>query len=265
MRRVLMYILLGAAVCIGCNSVPEHVIPPEDMAQLLADIHKGESVVEANRKDFDSDSAKKAFKQSIYLKHDVTAEQVDTSFVWYGQHIEEYIKVYDRVIEILEADIASVKVSGDDVQLAVAGDSADAWANVRHRKLSNILSDNHISFVINRDDNWVAGDVYDWKLKLINNRSVMHWTIAVDYTDGTTEYNMAKTATEGWHELRLISDSTKTASRVYGVAYVDLRTNENVYVDSISLVRTRLDAKKYGRRFNQHKFNYGKSQDSDTE
>ena len=78
-------------MCVGCNSTPDYVISQEKMAQLLVDIHIGESVVDANMQEYELDSVKKALKQSIYIKHGVTSEQVDTSFIWYGENIEKYI------------------------------------------------------------------------------------------------------------------------------------------------------------------------------
>ena len=76
---------------VSCDSTPDHVIPPEKMARLLADIHIGESVIDANRNQYANDSLKKELKQSVFCKHNVTAQQVDTSFVWYGHNIEKYI------------------------------------------------------------------------------------------------------------------------------------------------------------------------------
>lgn len=241
----------------SCNSTPEHVIPPEKMARLLADIHIGESVIDAHRNQYVEDSLKKELKQSVFHKHNVTAQQVDTSFVWYGHNIEEYIEVYDRVIEILEDEMANVKVDGG-VQLAVAGDSADAWLGVRYRTLDKTMINNIISFAIDRDDNWEKGDVYEWRMKKINGRSSLNWSLIVDYVDGSSEYINVSKPNDGWQEIVLYTDTTKTASRVYGVAQVELTDNEQVYIDSISLVRTRFNKEKYVRRYNQKKFRYGR-------
>lgn len=248
-------------LCVGCNSAPGHIIPPDEMARLLADIHIGESVVESNREEYDLDSMKKALKQSIYIKHNVTQEQVDTSFIWYGQNIEEYIEVYDKVISILENDIRNVKVPVDNMQFVVSGDSADAWPGLRYRLLTPFTPDKYISFSINRDENWDDGDVYEWKFKLINNQSIVDWTIAVDYTDGSSEYKNMLISEDGWHDITLYSDSTKSLSRVYGVISADLNSYGRVYVDSISLVRTRLNPQMYRRRYSQHSFDYGLAED----
>ena len=257
MKHGLIGLLVAFVVFVGCNSTPEGVLSPEEMASLLVDIHKGECIVEANHSEYIDDSMKMALKQSIYYKHNVTAEQVDSSFMWYGQHIEEYIKVYDRTIEMLEDEIAQVKVSADDVEMIVVGDSADAWPGVRQRLLTHSFPNNYVTFALNRDDNWEKGDIYEWRLKLINNRTPMNCTIAVDYSDGSSEYTTLQASAEGWHDIMIVADSSKVASRIYGVAYVDLKDHEQVYIDSISLVRTRITPRLYQRRYNQNRFYYG--------
>ena len=124
MRRILAAPLLYAASALlfaSCDRTPDYVIKPDDMASLLVDIHKGEGVVDLNSSAYRSDSARKVLKQSIYMRHGVTAEQVDTSLVWYGHNIEKYIEVYDKVIAQLEKELkdADVAASGEKVQLAV--------------------------------------------------------------------------------------------------------------------------------------------------
>lgn len=245
--------LLVIVTLIGCNSTPDYVIPPEKMAQLLADLHTGESVAEINRSEYSNDSLKKMLKQSIYTKHSVTAQQIDTSFVWYGHHIEEYIKVYDRVIAILDKELKNVGTYGNDAQITVAGDSADVWNGVRCCILSNNAPSEYISFYLNKDDNWNKGDNYQWQMKLFNNRSVMEWSLFADYDDGTTDYYGESKTVDGWNRLSFVVDSTKNATRLYGVARISLAPGERVFVDSVSLIRTRLNPKQY-TRFNYKTF-----------
>ena len=84
----------------GCKKTPDWIIQPEEMAQLMADVHTAEAVVDYNYSSFPTDSTKQALKQSVFAAHGVSSEQVDTSLVWYGNNIEQYIKVYDRTLDI---------------------------------------------------------------------------------------------------------------------------------------------------------------------
>ena len=86
----------------SCRHTPEGVLEQEEMAQLMADIHMGEALVDFNYSTYPNDSTRKMLKQSIYAAHKVTAEEVAPSLEWYGKHIEDYITVYDRTLEIIQ-------------------------------------------------------------------------------------------------------------------------------------------------------------------
>ena len=166
------------------------------MTSLLVDIHKGESVIDLNRSAYSSDSMRKVVKQSIYAKHGVTAEQVDTSLVWYGHNVEKYIEIYDGVIEQLEKDIKNADVSsgGERLHLAVVGDSVDAWSEVPYRHFFNGEPVDNVKFSFSRDETWV-----------------------------------------------------KEAKFIYGNISMNPIPGESVYLDSISLVRSRFSPSTYFR------------------
>lgn len=239
-------IILAAAMFTACSGRPGKVLGKEDMAQLMADINLAESVVENNQKNFPNDSTKQAFLQSIYAKHEVTSEEVDSSLSWYGYHIEKYLEVYDRTIEILEdrltkqEELAGASVDGvQEITGEMEGDSVDVWPGIRFRRFSASMPSDNITFNLSNDRNWESGDVYTLRSKIMDNRGPLRYTIAVDYSDGKREYLSKSLSGDGWHEMRFVLDSAKIAQRVYGtITYESLR-GEIVYIDSISLFRTR--------------------------
>lgn len=253
-----------ATILVGCSSTPDKVLPQEKMAQLLADIHIGESMVEVDRTKFYNDSLKKTVKQSILVKHNVTPEELDSSFSWYGRNIEEYIAVYDRVIEILNDDLTDIGAGlQEKVNVTQEGDSTDIWQGLRHYAINNKSASQYITFAISKDQHSQNGDYYTWKIKLINNPSPIKWGIAADYSDGTTEYINATASNEGWNNIKLISDSTKTLNKVYGFIYATPSENQQLFIDSITLVRMRVDRNVYRQRSGQRLFEYGKNKKKD--
>lgn len=266
MNRCGLYILsliMGINLLTGCKSTPDEVLPHEKMAQLLADIHIGESIVDVERTKYYSDSLKKTVKQSILAKHGVTQAQLDTSFAWYGYNIEEYIVVYDRVIEILDEDITKIGTGKDDnLNISLDGDSVDSWQKLRHYRFSTNSPSEFISFNLPKDRFWENGDYYTWRLKLINNASQIKWGLAADYSDGSSEFVNTSISNEGWNEIRLITDSTKTLNRVYGYIHATPDVNEIIYLDSLSLVRQRVNNTVYRQRFTQKSFDIKKEKES---
>lgn len=258
----LVFWLTVSVVAVACSSTPDHVIPKDKMAHLLADMHTAESVVEIERSHYRTDSMKKALKQSVFMRYGVTQEQVDTSFDWYGHHIKEYIEVYDRTIEILNEKVDKIDASAENVAIAVVGDSVDTWPGARTRILSFGQPAQYVDFVFEPDENWMPGDSYEWRIKMLNNRSPLEWALLTDYSDGSTEYITSSDLQEGWNSLALHLDSTRTATRIYGYATVDLTPNERVFLDSIALLRTRAqNSIRVGERSQQSIFRYGDDDD----
>ncbi len=258
-------VALIALWLVGCSHVPDYVIKPEKMAQLLADIHIGESVVEINHSKFETDSMKKVVKQSILLKHGVTQQQVDTSFVWYGHHIEEYVKVYDRVIDILEEEIdkaGSSDVAKTTQGISLEGDSVDIWQGLPQIVFTSKSPSQFLTFTYINDRNWEKGDTYRWRVKLVDVATPMNWCIVADYADGTTEYKTSSINSQGWNDISIMTDSEKKASRIYGYICADPKEGESIYLDSISLVRTRFDERFPRTHAGQICFAYGKKEET---
>ncbi len=230
----------------ACSGRPSGVLSKEDMAQLLADMHTGEAVIESSSRTFSTDSSRQAFLQAIYAKHGVTRQEVDSSLSWYGYNIERYMEVYDRTVEILESrlekaqDIAGASAEGaTEISVNLQGDSVDVWPGMRWRRFASNMPGNQITFSIENDRNWEKGDVYTLRTKLIDNHGPVSFTIAASYGDGTREYISKSLPGDGWHDLQFVADSARIPQRIYGVISYTPQKNENVFIDSISLMRTR--------------------------
>lgn len=236
----------------GCKRVPTYVIQPDEMSELLADIHIGEGVVEQNPGEYRNDSIKRLLKQSIYERHGVTAEQVDTSMMWYGKELKIYQGIYDKTIEILEERLAEAQASETGAVMALAGDSVDVWNLGRHLSLHSGSPTEFLTFSLLKDDNWEPGDTYSWRFKTINNTGPLPMRLMVDYDDGATEVITGNSMEDGWHSVQLFSDSLRTPVRVYGVSRFDIPADNKVlYIDSITLVRSRVNPLLYSNRVRQ--------------
>ncbi len=253
------FVVLAAALAVGCHGVPSNVIQPEEMAQLMADVHTGEAVVDMNRRDYETDSAKQAFKQSVYIAHGVTAEQVDSSMAWYGRNITKYMDVYDRTIEILEHRLNEMgnRVAAE-AAMSASGDSVDVWPYPRYIAISPVSPTNIITFAFASDENWQAGDVYTWRAKFFNNGSDTEWKIAAAYDDGGVETVYSTNSGDGWREITFRADSTRALTNIAGYLLAGMPEYGTLQLDSIALVRKRLNPARYTERYRQRAVrNYG--------
>lgn len=242
--RHLPLTIISLLVLAACGKTPGYVIPEGKMAEIMADIHTGEAVVDNNGSSFRNDSTKKALLQSICLRHGVTTQELDTSFYWYGHNLQEYMKVYDKTISILEGRIAEAEKAGGKsadrpMTISLDGDSVNLWTGPSSIRNSRVNPSDFLSFSFSTDKNWERGDRYTVSAIPINPRSPIFMTLAVTYNDGTAEYVTLEQGSEGRKSLTLVLDSAKAATTVYGAIHYAPRQGEISFLDSISVVRTR--------------------------
>lgn len=249
MGRWAASVLVGVALLTACTKTPDYVIGEGDMAELLADMHEGEAVVELNPSAYRDDSVKKALKQSILMKNGVTQEQFDTSLIWYGHNLDVYNEVYEDVVSILEK--RQEKAREDAVKagekLVAAGDSVDIW-DLPHsllfdRRQAGGLA--QVAFSYPADSETKPGDRFVWKLAMVNTRNSADMLLGVDYSDGTSEYQTRQALPGMLVDLILQSDSARTISRVYGYMTYRIGTESSVFADKITLSRTRFNREIY--------------------
>ena len=254
MKKLLSGVVV-ALVTASCSKVPSSVIQPEEMAQLMADVHTGEAMAEMNRANYPNDSTKQALKQSIYLRHGVTAQQVDSSFAWYGRNITFYMDVYDRTIEILDRRLIETgnRIAAE-AALSIAGDSVDVWPNARFLTFNDLMPSRTATFSFSNDENWERGDCYTWRAKFFNNTETLRFTIVAEYTDGTVDMASKSFSGEGWNELVFSSDSTRTANRIFGFIDGLSRPGTMLRADSMEMIRKRVNHENPVGRYNIHTF-----------
>lgn len=221
---------------ISCERTPENVLGKEAMASLMADLHTGEAVIDLNYSSYPNDSSRKVLKQSIYAAHGVDQELVDTSFVWYGNHIEDYIDVCDRTIEILQERQRNL-ASASNSQMILAGDSVTIWTGPGHMAVNGNMPSRIVAFDFSPDSTWQKGDIFMLRYTPVNSNAQIRSRLLVDYTDGTTGYVDENATMQGPRVQYLQVDSTMAPARVYG--YITFPGESAYEVDSIAVVRMR--------------------------
>ena len=258
MRNLARTLIISLLFIAGCKSVPSDIIQPDDMASLMADIHTAEAVVEMNHSSYNNDSLKLTMRQSVYMRHGVTSAQVDSSISWYGRNIKYYMEVYDKTIEMLEHRLIETgnRIAADNA-LSIAGDSVDVWPSARFISINDRLPSKTITFSFGRDPNWQRGDSYAWRAKFFNADERMEWLMGVEYSDGSVEWHNESPESDGWRELAVQTDSLRQPTRLFGYLAASNRRGTELRIDSLSLIRKRLNPNRYNRPYttNIRKYN----------
>ena len=239
-----------AALLTACNKTPDNVLPAEDMARMLADLHTAEAYADANSSKFSSDSAKRVLKQSVYATYGLSVDEAEESFRWYGYNMDKYVEVYDRSLEILnerledaESKTGSSSKTDLNASLALEGDSVDIWNAYRTRRFSLSSPSEYIPVTISSDPNWERGDVYTLKARLHSNQSNANVNLAIEYTNGDIEYFSQQLMGDGWHEIKFALDSARAGREIYGTISYSAIPGQASFIDSLTLVRTRWNPK----------------------
>ncbi len=250
MKNLVRILLISTLLFAACKKVPSHVIQPDDMASLMADIHTAEVVVEMSRSGIFNDSLKQVMRESVYMRHGVNSQEVDSSIAWYGRNIKYYMEVYDKTIEILEHRLieSGNRIAADNA-LSIAGDSVDVWPNPRFISINDRLPSKLITFSFDRDHNWEKGDNYTWRAKLFNTDGTMEWLIGVEYSNGSVEWISQNQEGDGWRYIAIQTDSLRTPTRLFGYISAINRPGTDMRLDSVELVRKRLNKMMYHRTF----------------
>lgn len=244
MRRILLPIFSAILLLCACNRVPSHVIPPDDMAEILADVRMADAVVTVNIRDYSSVAKKMAVKEAVFKKHGITDEQFDTSMVWYGHNVDKFQDVNDLAIEILEKRLKDANaLAAGEAAMTVAGDSVDLWNGYPSYVFSKKLPSSYLTFSYDSDQNWERGDIYTLRSHVVLPGSSGQWNLTTEYEDGTVDIITSAISQNelSRQELSLYTDSTRTATRISGWIKIDPFGYKVAILDSISLTRRHLE------------------------
>ena len=156
---------------VSCKQQDEGILNKREMTDLLVDIHKSEAVIALNYSKFPNDSAKSVIREAVFNRHKITQAQFDSSLVWYGNHIEEYMEIYDKVIERLNQENEEIKalIAQDNAQILTrAGDTVDIWKRERAHVFDSGKRENIFAFDITADENFFRNDRFILKIHVVN-------------------------------------------------------------------------------------------------
>lgn len=220
-RNNILYTLLLFLVIITSCKKNEYVLSDSKMENILYDLYIGEAVIDNHNSGMRSEQFKRDYYLSVLARNGVTEEQYDSSLVYYGQNIDDYYKIYDKVVARLEKEevkFERLAAAEQNATKSATGDSVDIWTGEKHFA---ILPFGHIQIIRNipTDENFKPGDSFFvnfainiYPSKLIVESPKTYLTIA--YTDGTVQTESVVIDREGDFNISISGDSAKAISRI---------------------------------------------------
>lgn len=244
MKHSFAIFILLLALLTACQQRPKYVLSDKAMENLLIDIHKTEAVMSLNQSKYRSSESKRTLRQAVYLRHNTTQAEFDSSLVWYGEHLDVYMDIYERVIARLEVENEMIKelIAQDNSQtLTRAGDTVDIWKQEKYHIFSTDKGSNVMAFNITNDENFKRNDHFLLQFFVRNlpptSNSVQAY-FAIRHNNQIVHYTYADIERNGWNILKIQSDSNTNLNEIYGYIAMPPRHDRHImYVDSISLMR----------------------------
>lgn len=247
MKR-LPLLLIPLLLLAACSRTPGSVLGQEDMARLLVDLELADAYATEQRLgDFGSDSMRLALRESVLAKHRVNEATLDTSLRWYGRNLPRLLEVYDRMDSILADSLRALDLELQLAQTTAAGDSVSLWALAPSIVMQG---SDYLVFELEADSTWERGDVIEWDFATHNmKREPVTVTLAAEYADRAATIDAQtlsrETRDNNRFSLLLQLDKQKSLKRLFGYVNIPLDSGRRVFVDSITLTRTRMVDNEY--------------------
>jgi uncharacterized protein (UPF0248 family) len=209
-----------------------------------------EGLIESKNELFQTSEERKSAYSAVFHKHRITQAEYDSSLIWYGKHMDLYMRIYRLVLKDINqtiADLGDVKpnpLSGE----ASTRDSIDVWIYNRSFTFAPSQAFNSLTFNIEPKVPYAAGSSYVFGLSFWGilpegkYKPTIH--ISAVHQDTIVSINQKITA-DGYHETVLKTIEGKPVKRVYG--YILMNNAEmlyhRIYLDDMQLMKYNFDSK----------------------
>lgn len=264
MKRLFL-IATAVLLIVSCKRVPNEVLDQKHMESILYEMHKAEGLMDERGAEFATKEAKQKLLIGVLEENGTTKAQFDSSLVWYGQHLNLYMKIYGNVISRLELEDKDYKdawLAYEKSLLTPVGDSVDIWKNSAEMILEPSLLATNSTFAIRVDSNFHEQDTLTWRMRFnylpADSVAIAYVTLGLRQNSGKLDtLNTAFVKEDGYFDIGFRAKAYPRSGSVFGsvtlLNQIDTIVGP-VYIDQISLIRmhqinppaadtTRLDSK----------------------
>lgn len=252
-RLYITLAMLASLFLASCEvEMPEDIIKPGRMEQLLYDYHLAQSMSSEYTA---ADYKEKLFFDYVFSKHNVTKEQFENSMVWYNRYPKYLKSIYTDLEKRLEEEVERMGNAGvieEDVSLDAVfleSDTVDLWTGSRNRILSCTMLDSHLSFGFDvpDDSTFVAGDSLSLSFSAMfvtagipDIRQLAHAALSIEYEDGSTGNKSVDMDGNGEYVVAVNRNTASKPKSVVGFVYyfdTDTTAVAKLLLSDISLKR----------------------------
>ena len=245
MRTKTIWTLLVALVLMtGCGKhIPNDVIQPDKMEQVLYDYHLAMSMSTTNH--HMENYQKHALMNSIYEKHHITSAVFDSSMVWYTREAQELVAIYERLEKRFKREhnhMESILSSREEENTMTTsyGDTVDIWRKKDLFWLTNNQLFKRVTFDFSPDTNFHAKDAFLWDMDLhffSEGKSIIGFNVVYENDSVVGETRIVEQS--GKQNIYLYTDSAYVIKSLNGFVSImdDSLSSPKILVKDITLTR----------------------------
>lgn len=166
MKKKVTILMLSAfmATMVGCGrKIPEDIIQPADLENLLYDYQRTSSMV--NSLPYTENYKKEAYYRYVFEKHHVTEAEFDSSMVWYSRNSDVLAGIYENLQKRLDNEVSQMKIKmaqrDNQVDVSMSGDTVDVWQDRNMLWLTASELTNKVQFDFKADTTFRASDAME--------------------------------------------------------------------------------------------------------
>lgn len=243
-------LLLGLVfIGVSCGKhIPDDIIQPSDMEELLYDYHL--ALTMGNDLSYSDRYKRESYKNYVFNKHGVTEAEFDSSMVWYTRNSKELTDIYKNLqkrYEMAEEQMKSElnKRSGQ-ISVSLSGDSVDVWSDRNLYWLTTSPLTNRLMFDLKADTTFHDKDILVFEadysfLAYEKNTAQAVVSLKITFKNDSTLAMSKIINKSGNEQLVLKPDSAYEYKSINGFVYFSNpdTVDASIIINNIKLVRYR--------------------------
>jgi len=208
--------------------VPSKYIQPDDMEDILYDIHIAQAMADEDRNGEKYDYNQTLYFAAVLEKHGVTKADFDSSLVYYYIRADRFVDIYKRVAKRLSDDALELGASEGEIvrysKLTNSSDTTDIWTGNLSMMLMPYAPYNRYDFVQKSDTSFRKGDSF---LFMVNSDFIIQSgaregraVIAVHYDNDTVVSRTTNISSSGVTQLQVPMLADRKAKEIRGFIYM---------------------------------------------
>jgi len=251
----LLFFFAALPLLFSCKpSVPQDIIQPGDMEDILYDYHIASAV--GNQKEENREYNERLYQLAALKKHGVTEAEFDSSLVYYTRHADVLHSIYDNIAKRMgdEAMALGADISELNRYEIAEGDTTDLWPGERSMTFLPIAPYNLMSFEIPIDTSFHAGDrfIFTTQSKFLYQDGMRDgiMQLAMKFTNDSVASRMVHMSGESRYTIDLPNNDSLSIKELRGFIYLTrdqhatLTTLKVMVLKDIRLIRFRAEKKK---------------------